>query len=83
MAPPELIHCTPPWMSPSGRCSSPAASTWSDTKDQKVTSVTMLVILTHFESQIQYKIVGRNPQTFVHRAKISYKPRKTVSNETC
>ena len=36
MAPAEIMHHTPLWMSPSRQNSSPAASTWSDTEGQTI-----------------------------------------------
>lgn len=36
MAPAEIMHCRPLWMSPSGQHSGPVASTWSGTVGQRI-----------------------------------------------
>lgn len=64
MAPTEIMHCRPPWMWPSGRLSSPVASTWSNT--ESATNHTSVTNLLTCREKTKYKFVD---WAYVHCSK--------------
>lgn len=50
MAPAEIMHCRPLWMSPSGQYLGPVALTWSDTKKPKHHKPVTTVLKCHMDT---------------------------------